>query len=113
MESNPFEVMNMMKQEEASVEEVTQDMQHIGLQEDEIKLTENTDHTIKEDLRKEDIQKMMYENETIWNMEEIGEWKDEYTIHVTKEEKPPIYVDEVEQEANMLTRSCRKAQGFL
>ena len=43
-------------------------------------LMENKESEIKDTLEEELISKMMYEEERLWNMEEISQWDDEYII---------------------------------
>jgi hypothetical protein len=43
-------------------------------------LMENTDSDINDTIEKTQVPEMMYEEDRLWNMEEIDQWDDEYII---------------------------------
>ena len=85
-EQEPEEFLNMMNQEEAEVNTLVQELDMMALDSDPGDMTMYQGDEIQEHLREEDIQAMMYENDTIWNMERVTQWDDEYVIHSREEE---------------------------
>ena len=100
-----LDVMNMLnhKEVDVAIEALSENLEKMKVEDEDPYMMLNTDHTIQDDLYKEDMQKMMYEDDRHWNMEEISQWNDEYTIHLTGEEIEQHSVDEEDEEATMLT----------
>jgi hypothetical protein len=57
---------------------------------------------------------MMYEENRLWNMEEINQWDDEYIIDMDERTPMDRVTDEDEEEAIMLTnQDCKDLKKFL
>ena len=77
-------------------------------------MMETLDHTIQEEIPKEEIEDMMYEEDRYWNMEELTEWNDEYVITLGEENHVQQVCDEEKEEAMMLTNlECENLKRFL
>ena len=101
MEQQPEDILNLMKYEENRMDSLEESINSLELE--ETKATMNKDQTIHHKLKTEDIQRMMFENETIWNREQVEKWEDEYVIHLPGTANIEQEWDETELEANMLT----------
>ena len=77
-------------------------------------LMENIDSDIKNTIELAQVPEMMYEEERLWNMEEIDLWDDEYIIDMSERQQVDDVKDESEEEAIMLTnQECEDLKKFL
>ena len=75
---------------------------------------ENTDSEVKDQINDEEVPKMMYEEDRLWNMEEITQWDDEYIIAMDESPQINRVTDDEEEEAIMLTnQDCEDLKKFL
>ena len=80
----------------------------------DLNLMENTDEDISDTIDKTQVLEMMYEEDRLWNMEEIDQWDDEYIIDMTDRQQMDEPRDEAEEEAIMLTnQECENLKKFL
>ena len=90
-----------------AIETITEEMEDIDLKCVEeymdLFLMENTDSEVKDQIKKEEIPQMMYEENRLWNMEEITQRDDQYTISMDDNPRMDSIVDDDEEEAIMLT----------
>ena len=85
--AEPESMMNILLEDKSDlmkVETLTTKLEDIDSKEVDdymdLCVMENTDSVVKDQSKKEEIPEMMYEEDRLWNMEEITQWEYEYII---------------------------------